>query len=273
VQLSITANTRELEDRLYLLAKQARVDYGQVIREEARLIARNIQQLTPPASHAQGRASIRKDLFGGRSVRRSNGGFESSIGLFQKIGSSTLVPPRNSSTQTVGVNLGWEGSKNIRIMRKFWKPNASIAEMRAFHKRYQNPRTGRTGLVSRSMIGRWKVQDQMWVKDSVANQYLRELQSRVGWAKAAQAPVVQAAGGTVAAWIGRHSAASGSVDAKFDGDNPHVRSTGFDIKIPDYQRVVDNAVKNRERVTERKIDRLIAGRATNLGFVTILERK
>lgn len=269
MQLSIQANTRELENRLYILAREARVGYGQVIREEGRLIAKNIQQLTPPASHAQGRGAIRQDLFGGK---RKGGGRYSSVGLFQMIGNSTQVPPRNQGSETVGIRLGWESGKAIRIMRKNWRPDASLAEMREFHKRYQNPKTGRTGYVSQSTIGRWRVQDQMWVKDAAAKAYLNELQSRVGWAKAAQAPVIQAAGGSVPAWIGRHAAKSGTATTNFTGETPFVRSVGYNIKIPNYQRVVDNAVKNRERVTQTKINRLIAGRATNLGFVTILER-
>lgn len=273
MEISIVADTRKLEDALYLLAKEARVEPGQVFREEAKLFVRSLWDNTPPASNAQGREAIRQDLFGGKKIRRTGGGTEASVGLFQKIGSSTEVPPRHEGTQTIGVRLGWEGSKTIRIMRKFWRPDASQGELEAFHKRYQNPKTGRTGHVSRSTIGRWRVQDQMWVKDSTANRYLRTLQARVGWTKAALgAAAMTAAGGKVPAWINRHAAAANAVTADF-GESPKVFSQGFNVKIPGLQRMVDNALKFREKITERKINRLIAGKATNLGFVTILERK
>lgn len=270
MEISIKADTRRLEDALYLLAKEVRVAPGQVFREETKLFVRSLWDNTPPASNAQGREAIRQDLFGGK---KKSGGRYSSIGLFQRIGDSTQVPPRNSGTETVGVRLGWEQSKTVRIMRKFWRPDASQGEMEAFHKRYQNPKTGRTGYVSQSVIGRWKVQDQMWVKDATANRYLRDLQTRVGWTKAALgAAAMLAAGGKVPAWINRHAATANAVTADF-GESPKVFSQGFNVKVPGLQRMVDNALKFRVKITERKIERLIAGKATNLGFVTILERK
>lgn len=268
MQISATVNTYELEQSLHILAKEARVLPGQVLREETRLLGRNIQQITPPMSHAQGREAIRQDLFGGK---RKGGGRYSSVGLFQMIGNSTQVPPRKQGSETVGVNLGWEHSKTIRIMRKMWRPDASMAEMAEFHKKHQNPKTGRTGYVSQSTIGRWKVQDQMWIKDAVAKKYLAMIQSRVGWAKGAWTSMINAAGGSVQNWISRHSARAGTVSANW-GVNPHVLAIAHDIKIPGYQRVLDNAVKQRVIVTQRKIERLFAGRATNLGFVTIRGR-
>lgn len=285
MQITFTANTALLEDRLRALAKAVNVAPGVVIKEEARGILRQVIALTPPgrtkqdaekkfwgihqtSGLAMGRAAIKGDLFGGKRAKRYL-----SIGLFQRIGSSKLVPPRKLGRegQTVGVSLGWENGKRIRIYRKFWRPDAGIAEMTAFHKRYQNPRTGRTGRVSQSTIGRWKVQDQMWVSDSSANRYLKHLQDRVGWAKGGWAAGLIATGDRPPNWIARHAAAAGTVRPNF-GTNPFFYATARAIKIPNYQRMVDTAVMTRERITQRKIDRIIAGKAVNLGFMVVEAR-
>lgn len=270
--ITVTTDTWKLEDSLTELAAAARVAPGQVFREETKLLIKSLWDNTPPATNAQGRGAIAKDLFGGRKVRRSNGGFEDSVGIFQRIGNSTQVPPRNGATQTIGVRLGWEGSKTIRIMRKFWRPNASRGEMEAFHKRNRSPHTGRTSLVSRSTIGRWKVQDQMWVKDSVANSYLRWMQSRVGWTKAGFASLMNDVGGAVPNWINRHRSQAGYSRVNLDRPNAYVFGIGYNIKIPGYQRMVDNAVKFREKMTAIKLQRVLDGKATNLGFVRIPKR-
>jgi len=269
VQLYVEADTKELEAQLVQLAKAARVAPGVVFKEETKLLIKSIWDNTPPATNAQGRAVIKQDLFGGK---KQGGGRYGSVGLFQRMGNSTQVPPRNEDTQTIGVRLGWENSKTIRIMRKFWKPNASIGDMEAHHKRYQNKNTGRTGYISQSVIGRWKVQDQMWVSDSAGNAYLRWIQSRVGWTKASFASLMNELGGAVPRWIDRHRGKAGFSRVNL-GDNAYVFGLGYNVKIPGYQRMVDNAVKFREKITALKIERLLAGKATNLGFMTVGKRK
>jgi hypothetical protein len=188
--ISIFSDTKKLEYALARLADAAKVDLGLVIKQEGAYVARTIMLITPPTgdklakgsqtqipivtggtitktkagglstnARKQGENAILGDLFGGRQLAK-----EKSIGIFQKIGNSTEVPPRDGQNETMGVNLGWEGSKKIRIYRKFWQPGASIAQMRAFHYANRNER-GRPKQVTRSAIGRWQVQDQMWVSN------------------------------------------------------------------------------------------------------------
>lgn len=267
MDISIKLDTRELEDKLYLLAKASRTLPGQVIREETRLLAENIMQLTPPQKgQAQGRAAIISDLLGGKRVSSAR---YSSVGLFHGIENETVQPRKRAWATTLRVNLGWEGSKAVLIQKNSWRPNASLEELKAFHKKYQNQKTGRTGMVSQSVIGRWKVQDQMWIKKATLNRYIRQVQGFVGWAKGSWTAVLQAAGGTAPNWISRHGATAGAAHVNF-GENPEAIGLAFNIKIPNYQRMVDGALRNRVRVTETKLDRLFHGHATNLGFVTIL---
>jgi len=270
MDLNIKLDTTDLEDKLYLLAKESRTTPGQVIREETRLLTQIIMKFTPPQKGlAQGRNAIVADLMGGRRVSSAR---YSSVGLFHGIDSETAEPRKKDWATTVRVHLGWEGSKSVLIKKTMWRPSASVSELKAFHKKYQNPKTGRTGVVSQSVIGRWKVQDQMWVKKATLNRYIKQVQSMVGWATGSWTAILQASGGHAPNWITRHGATAGAAYVNF-GENPEAIGVAYNVKIPGYQRMIDGALKNRERVTQTKIDRLIAGKATNLGFVTILENK
>jgi hypothetical protein len=257
------------------------VELGQVIKQEGGLVAKTLMLIIPPttgkssagspgsggmstAARQQGESAIKGDLFGGK---RASSTRYSSVGLFQRIGSSSLVPPRNGLSETAGVRLGWEQSKKIRIMSRFWKPAASTSEMSAFHKRYRNAR-GRTGNVSRSVIGRWQVQDQMWIQDASADAYFNLVKSRVGWSKSGFAAAALACGIRVPAWIRRHASASGTTSFNF-GRNPYIIGTATNTKIPDINRYVDNAMAIRAKVTQQKVDRILANKAVNLGFAKV----
>jgi hypothetical protein len=281
MNFSVKVDSAKLEFALAKLADKARVDLGRVIKQEGGLIASTLMKIIPPTTGKSslgkpgagglstkakeaGENAIKGDLFGGK---RASSTRYSSVGLFQRIGSSSLVPPRNGISETVGVRLGWEGSKKIRIMSRFWKPAASTSEMSAFHKRYRNAR-GRTGNVSQSTIGRWRVQDQMWIEDASADAYFNQLKSRVGWSKSGFAAAALACGIRVPAWIRRHASASGTTSFNF-GRNPYVTGTATNIKVPDINRYIDNAMAIRLKITEQKISRLHANAAVNLGFAKV----
>jgi hypothetical protein len=289
--ISIFSDTKRLEYALARLADAAKVDLGLVIKQEGAYVARTIMLITPPTgdkvanggqiplvtggsitktkaggfstnARKQGENAILGDLFGGRKMAK-----ETSIGLFQKIGNSTEVPPRDGQHETMGVNLGWENSKNIRIFRKFWQPGASIGQMRAFHHANRNNR-GRPKQVSRSLIGRWQVQDQMWISNQAADAYLKYVQKKVGLGKAGFAAAAMACGVRVPSWIRRHMAKAGTAQVQF-GQNPFVSARTTGNQIPDLQRVVDSALKIRYKVTLSKVRALIANRAVNLGFAKV----
>jgi hypothetical protein len=291
--ISIFSDTSKLEYALAKLADYAKVDLGLVIKQEGAYVARTIMLITPPTgdklakgaqtkipivtggfitktkaggmstnAREQGENAIKGDLFGGRQLAK-----EKSIGLFQRIGNSTEVPPRGGQNETMGVNLGWEGSKKIRIYRKFWRPGASIDEMKAFHHANRNKR-GRPKQVTRSAIGRWQVQDQMWISNQAADAYLKYVQKNVGLAKAGFAATAMACGVRVPRWIKRHMAKAGIAQVQF-GQNPFVSARTTGNKIPDLQRVVDSALKIRYKVTLSKYRALLANRAVNLGFAKV----
>lgn len=278
--IAVTLNSSKLDYALQRLASAARVDLGKVIKQEGGNVAKSIMMILPPTPVAgttkprgsglslkakqQGENAIKSDLFGGR---RRSGARYASIGLFQRIGGSTLQPPKRARTETAAVRLGWERSKTIRIYFKFWRPNASDSELNNFHLRFRN-KYGRVPFVSQSTIGRQKVQDQMWISDGVADRYLSAVQSRVGYAKAGFAAAAIACGMRLPAWVRRHSQRAGVASVNF-GANPYVTGTATNIKVPDPSRYVDAGLKFREKITLKKVDAILANRAVNLGFARV----
>ena len=290
--ISIFSDTKKLEYALARLAEAAKVDLGKIIQQEAAYVAKAVMQITPPTgdktkkgptvptvtggtitktkasglstnAKKQGENAILGDLFGGRKLAK-----EFSIGLFQRIGNSQEVPPRGGQHETMGVILGWESGKRIRIYRKFWEQSASIPTMRAFHHANRNER-GRPKQVTRSLVGRWAVQDQMWVSEQSANAYLKYVQKKVGLAKAGFAAAAMACGVRVPSWIRRHMAKAGNAQVHF-GANPFVVARTTGNQIPDLQRVVDGALKIRYKITISKYRAVLANRAVNLGFTRVV---
>lgn len=245
MDLSIKADTRDLEDKLYLLAKEARVAPWQVIREEGRLFAQQVVKLTPPQTQAQGRGAVARDFYRAVGVLDSKSFSKAKQEVREPM--RELIRRKDNETLQQALNdmdnRGW-------VVKRF-DP--------ADHKGRRN----RYGRVSRKSY--------VMTTDAAARRHLRWMQGAVGWAKGAQVAIIRALGGVVPSWYGKHEAASGYAITR-TGDNPGVTSVARNIKIPGYQRMVDAALATRERITQRKIDRLIAGKATNLGFVTILEK-
>lgn len=278
--IAVTLNSAKLDYALQRLASAARVDLGKVIKQEGGNVAKSIMLIIPPTptpgttqprnsglstkAKQQGENAIKSDLFGGR---RKSGARYASIGLFQRIGNSTIQPPKRERTETAAVRLGWESSKTIRIYWKFWRPSASVAEMNNFHLRYRN-KYGRVPFVSQSTIGRWKVQDQMWISNDTADNYLRWVQQWVGWSKAGFASAALACGIRVPAWVRRHAPKAGTSSVNF-GANPYVISTATAIKVPNPDRYVNAGLEFRKKITLKKVDAILANRAVNLGFARV----
>jgi hypothetical protein len=245
--INIDVNAAALEDALYILAREARLEPGRVIKEEARLVTQNIIQLTPPKTLAQGRAKVRGDLARSIGILDQNS--------FARAQENVRLPMRELIRRKDNETL----QDAIRSM------NGANWIVKPFDKKDHTSRRNRYGRVT-------KMSYILTTDAGKARKYFREVMSRVGWAKGAWASALTVAGGRAPNWYGKHAAASGTAFGNF-GESPQFSATGFNIKIPNYQRTVSNAVRNRQRVTQTKIDRLIAGKATNLGFVTILDRR
>lgn len=258
---SIQVSSTQYANAVNKMTDKLGADLNDVMREEARFFIRDVVKFTPPKSLSQGRGAIEADLFGGRQTGRYK-----AIGIFQRIGNSRQVPPkvkRAGESETMAVALGWEGSKTVRIWKKYWLPNATNDQMQAWHKRHQSPTTGRTVRVSQSVIGRWKTTDQMWVSNATGNRYFKWLAERVGWAKAGWNAAAKRLGYKLPSYVSRHSNAQGGYREDLGKKILMSRSitlTNAASKIPNYQRIVDAAMRARWLSFVREVQAIANGR-------------
>jgi hypothetical protein len=53
------------------------------------------------------------------------------------------------------------------------------------------------------------------------------------------------------------------------GPQPFIKATAHNVKIPNYQRMIDAAINSRMRTTMKKIAAVKANKAVNLGFTRV----
>lgn len=204
----VTVDASEFNRKLIKLAAAVKVEAVDLVRGEARMVARDLIRVTTPygtnnAARDKGRGAIIKDLLGGRSTGPAKIG---SRGIFFVIGSTAYTEERKSG------NVMLFAKKNGDVYgteKRLFRPNASIEEMEAHHQKYRSRSTGRTTLAGSFTrnIGRWKFVDRMVVSGSTMQKYLKHVLKRVGWMKSGWVPAFRALGGKrVPAWIDRHSA-------------------------------------------------------------------
>jgi hypothetical protein len=115
---------------------------------------------------------------------------------------------------------------------------------------------------------------QVVMTSAPLNEYRKQVLSRVGWHKAGWVALATAVGAKIRPWVKatRLASTSGNASVNFVGPNPKISATNFDTKIPGYQGLVNFVVNTRIKATGIKIERLIAGKAVNLGFTRVAAR-
>jgi len=126
---------------------------------------------------------------------------------------------------------------------------------------------------SRGHVTGGNILSQVVTANKELNDYRKKVQSRVGWHMAGWLPLARLVGAKVSPWVEktRLAAVSGKATASFTS-KAFVMATNFDVKIPGYQKIVDAVMAARIRVAATKLDRLVKGKAVNLGFKRIAAR-
>jgi hypothetical protein len=285
MQVSMTVDTRRLQDALHNLARAARVEPGKVMKEEAKQITQAIMKLTPPATYAQGRRAVSRDL--GRvftslpAIKRKirdmsfTGKEQFTAALTRATRENDETGIRELLTRPVSgveaVNVRPHDRNGVAVSgytqnRTFSGP--SIPEITggtqiggALNPNLHTARRNHRGRVTGRHLS------QIVTKSKELRDYQKQIQSRVGWAMAGWMPLARLTGARVPGWVSktRLESVSGTAQTNF-GEKPFVRATNLDIKIPGYQRVVDAVIANRVRVAATKLNRVLRGVSTNLGF-------
>jgi hypothetical protein len=253
--IQIEARTRELEAALARLASAARVDYGQVIKQEAKYFLQSLLKFTPPRSRPEGNFAIAKDFsnlttpfkYEYFKERQTENGFYRSIARYIRTRQSTKL-------QTLLNNPNLKGYYGLQLL-------TSPAEILNVHKQRRT---------SRGRIHSGKKQYASYMVD--AKKAMKGIQSRVGWTLSGWIPAAKATGARYLKFSDRFGSKSGMQSSNFNTPNPFIVGRNFKVKIPDYQRDVSQALSLRTGVTRKKLERVLAGHAVNLGFVRVQGR-
>lgn len=222
--------------------------------------------ITPPATgkgtrgkaRKMGQAKMAGDLAGGgrsRGKRRA--------GVFTVLPDETIdwAAETGMSATSDNVRLWVRADGTVYGTQKaFFRPDASMAEMRAHHKQYfKNGRMSSAGTYERS-IGRWKWIDQMVVRRSTFNRYLRSQERKVGFYASGFRPGAAMVGASVPVYM-RHHQAVGSVALEIGGQDrlsfSAINATGYGKIDRDLQRRIQFAVEMQTAKMVRQLPYLI----------------
>jgi hypothetical protein len=245
--IEINFDNRGLAAALTQLSRAASVGLGPIIKEESRYLVQLFIKFTPPKNRAQGRKAIEVDL-------------QKAVGLLDQ-------------------NSFARAREEVRLpMRELIRRRDNVtleAAMRAMdgNQWIVKDMTPADHVSKRNRYGRVRRKSYVMTTDKgVYRKYLRDVQSRVGWTASGWIPAAKASGARYKRFSDRFGSASGFVNYYFGPagtQNPYLTAVNRKVKIPNYQDKIDAAFRSRTETTMRKVKRLLAGKAVNLGFTRV----
>ena len=280
----LTVDSKSVDVALRELADEAKVAPGVVFKNEAKQLSKALIKLTPPMTSAQGRRAVAGDISRvftsiPRLIKYAEGkgrindvaGFKTALTKAYRKGDDAeverlLTGPIGVHTSSVkpymrnGVQVsGYTARRNGRPMF----PMVAGGNTRMggnLDPKLHTDRRNRRGRV------RGDVASQL-VKNAELNRYIKKVQQSVGWHAGGWVSLARQSGYQPPKWVTKHGipAASGRATLR-TGKNPFIKAVNYRTSIPGYQRTVDAVVANRAKVIRGNIDKLIKGKAVNLGF-------
>ena len=243
----ISMDARKLQYALHELSKRTGEDLGQFIKEEAKYVVQSVVRTTPPPSKQAGDRTIANDLnkvavpldYQSFEARATEGGFYKSIAKY--------VRRRNAEKLRLLLQ-----NPNLNLFKNF----GVLANQDEIAQHHQSRRVaGRVKGVARNVA--FRVDMRRYNK--VVNQRVGFMLS--GWNKAAQALGVKTKKFASRSYAGSRS------DLEYSyARNPFFVARNGNMKIADAQKKIDTTIRFRLRVAQKKLERVIQGKAVNLGF-------
>lgn len=271
-ELEVDLSEFEIQFRRFM--EHSRRGVEAEFKTQCKGLIKRVIDITPPASQAgtgisakrMGQSAIRRDLIGYGGFSRH----QKRAGIFTVLSDSLIDAAIDSGA--------YEGGENVRLwirkdgsvygtQRHFFRPDASMSEMRAHHKQYfVNGEMSAAGAYTRD-IGRWKWIDQMVVRESTFNRYLKSVERRVGLYAAGWRPSAQALGVTTPQYMKNHGAI-GAVEFRMDETDLSFRAinaVGFGRVDSEMLRRIRYAAEYQANAMERQIEVLMRkyGREVN----------
>lgn len=233
MSLSVKFDTVKYRNDLNRFVAELNADSVLLLKEEMRLLLRDIQTLTAPKTLAQGRKAVQGDLR--RVAAPLDADRIKMPALKQAVAKRDL-----DAIAAITKNLRGSFFANRKLL-------STEQEIQAAHLGARNNR----GRVRRD-LGNMVIL-KTW------NRYAREVMSRVGYTRAGWFAAAQGAGLKLPSWISKHAAYSRGGYIAPTPAKLEIVGTNRSSKIPDYQRTVDAAMKLRAKSLGKELSRLISG--------------
>jgi hypothetical protein len=235
--MSMTVDSAQFEAAMQRLQKGVREgfinpQYG-ILTTQGRLLAERCQAFTPPRSPGQGKAAVARDI----------------TNIFRPLSASTFKDPGirkivrtddRPAWEKVALNFG--GSHNL-------KGTKAIGFSADWHNRNRNKR----GRGFRAKYGNLGVVT-LGPEAREARSYLKDVQKRVGWARAGWNMGITALGGhVITPWVSKHGVARGRFEDGRMTPDPYIRvinDTSWAKQSNEGTRILRNAIVARARDME-----------------------
>jgi hypothetical protein len=127
-------------------------------------------------------------------------------------------------------------------------------------------------LRARNKYGRIPKDQNVAAYKTDARRYRKAIEDRVGWTVAGWIPAAKATGARYKKFAEPLASNAGEVAYWFGRANERpvfIVARNRNVKIPNYQRMINGAFNSRVSTTTKKVKRLLAGKAVNLGFTRV----
>jgi hypothetical protein len=223
------------------------MDASNIVRDEARLLARTIASFTPPPkgnAKKVGEDAIEKDL---KSLI-AEASYELIDEIGSKFGTRNIQNAYITKKDGTQVELNWE---NL---------DYTGSGLDDLHKKYRN-QDGRVPRLHKSRANVWK--SRVVVPEGVRAPFIKKIQQRVGRAKAAWAFTAYKLGGSVPGWISRHFGSLGSTSiSSTEGLSDTIKpSVLFGSRAPGVRKMqsqIQAAVRVRTKAIARKVKLILS---------------
>lgn len=237
--LDLSVHTREFNDAVNRYVLVLGKDARQAIRYQSMLLGKRLIQFTPPATRAQGRKAVARDIERAVTPLRPLD--------FKSPGIRRLIRARDYA--------GLEA-----VFARFEQGPFARFTVRPFSPELHRSKRDRRGRVTRS--AKVATPDAKEVRE-----YVREVQQRVGRAKGGWVRTVTHLGGSAPAWLTQH-AGTGTVEDRTAELNPYVRMRNRSEWAGDSEvnRVLATAFRSRRRDIFTSIEKAAADARRKAGL-------
>jgi len=224
-EVSMEFDMRRLNERLAqqydaLVGKGRGADAANVVKDQGKLLIKQVMKFTPPKNQPQGKAAVTRDINRAVEVLKP---LTFTHPVFQKY--------------AIEAYQSRDPSKLLEV----WKRMKTFVGWR-----FESFDAVKLHKSQRDRRGRIQREKKVFTLDAVAHgAYLKKIIARVGLMKASWAPAFAALGGKVQPWVKKHQRQHGWVIPQLDGTKPTVTINSHARGIGDFRGQFQSALRAR----------------------------